>query len=65
MWLDGNVLHIDDTLICGNNRLTITDMGGRIIYSSIPSSAQLSLDRFPNGIYIASFGDAHLKVAVK
>ncbi len=65
IWLEGNVLHIDDSLIQDNSRLTIANIDGRVLYSTVPNSAQLSLDRFPAGIYIATYGEAAIKVAIK
>lgn len=62
--LNGNVLKIygetepTETLI-------ITDIQGRIIYKSVPHSMELSLDRFGSGMYIANYGQAHLKIVIK
>ncbi|MBD5225198.1 MAG: hypothetical protein HDS68_04415 [Bacteroidales bacterium] len=62
--LDGNILRIN-----GDNDpadfLVITDIQGHVLYKSKPCSNELSLDRFGRGMYIASYGSAHLKVVVK
>lgn len=63
--LEGNVLYVDGDTEDSGDRLVITDINGRAIYSAVPASSQISLDRFPAGLYIAAYGDARLKIALK
>lgn len=45
--------------------LTITDLSGRVVYSSRWGGDPLSLERFGRGVYIASYASARLKIAIQ
>ncbi len=62
--LDGNILRIYGE--CSSAKpLVITDIQGRILYKSVPTSFELSIDRFGSGVYIASYDRTYLKIVVK
>lgn len=46
------------------HRLVITDMSGRTVYNATWQGAPFAVDRFSHGIYIATYGTSHIKIAV-
>lgn len=61
--LRGNMLYADPTTDPAA-AITLTDTRGRTVYRGQPQQRQLTLDRFAPGIYIATFANSRLKIAI-
>lgn len=64
------VLSLEGNMLVASNagegeRLVVTDMSGRTVYSARWTGDPVSTERFGRGVYVASFGDARLKIAVR